>query len=103
MNDDIDRPAQDAEVTPPDEPERTGMLMTAAVIIISVFGFLGKLMGEDDPARRLEGSLAAVARAAQEGVQILRVHDVGPTRRFLDAWMPMHSRPVPSVAEEVSA
>jgi len=65
--------------------------------------FLGKLMGEDDPARRIEGSLAAVARAAQEGVQILRVHDVGETRRFLDAWMPMHSRPAPSVAEEVSA
>ncbi len=45
MNDDIDLPAQDAEVTPPNEPERTGMLMTVAVIIISVFGFLGKLMG----------------------------------------------------------
>ncbi len=45
MNDDTDRPAQDAEVTPPDEPERTGMLMTVAVIIISVFGFLGKIAG----------------------------------------------------------
>ena len=46
MSDDTDRSAQDAAVLPqPDGPERTGMLMTVAVIVISVFGFLGKVAG----------------------------------------------------------
>ncbi len=54
--------------------------------------FIGALTGEDDPSRRLEGSLAAAARAAEAGVQILRVHDVGATRRFLDAYTPLHRR-----------
>ena len=51
--------------------------------------FLGELMGEPDPGRRLEGSLAAAAAAAAAGAQILRVHDVAATRRFLAAWLPM--------------
>lgn len=51
--------------------------------------FLGALMDEADPGRRLEGSLAAAARAAQAGAQILRVHDVAATRRFLAAWRPL--------------
>ncbi len=46
MSDDIDLDVQDPEASPqPDKPEQTGLLMTVAVIIISVFGFLGKLMG----------------------------------------------------------
>jgi dihydropteroate synthase len=48
--------------------------------------FLGALLGEPDPGRRLEGSLAAAARAAEAGVQILRVHEVAATRRFLAVW-----------------
>ena len=64
--------------------------------------FLGALTGEDDPARRLEGSLAAAARAAEAGVQILRVHDVAATRRFLDAWTPLHREPGAD-AEEAGA
>ncbi|MBM4116652.1 dihydropteroate synthase [bacterium] len=51
--------------------------------------FLGALLEEPDPGRRLEGSLAAAARAAAAGVQILRVHDVAATRRFLAAWRPL--------------
>ncbi|MBC8366392.1 dihydropteroate synthase [bacterium] len=54
--------------------------------------FIGALTGESDPARRLEGSLAAAARGAEAGVQILRVHDVEATRRFLDAYTPLHRR-----------
>ncbi len=53
--------------------------------------FLGRLMDEPDPQQRLEGSLAAAARAAQAGAQILRVHDVAATRRFLAAWGPLCS------------
>jgi dihydropteroate synthase len=51
--------------------------------------FLGTLMDQPDPALRLNGSLAAAARAAQAGVQILRVHDVAATRQFLAAWRPL--------------
>ncbi len=51
--------------------------------------FLGELMAEPDTDRRLEGSLAAAARAAEAGAQILRVHDLAATRRFLAAWLPM--------------
>ena len=45
--------------------------------------FLGRLTGEDDPARRLEASLAAAAIAAFEGARILRVHDVAATVRVV--------------------
>jgi len=65
--------------------------------------FIGRLSGEDDPARRLEGSLAAAGRAAEAGVQILRVHEVAATRRFLDVWMPLHRRPSLAALEEARA
>lgn len=49
--------------------------------------FLGKLLGTEDPAQRLEGSLAAATVAAWNGAHILRVHDVAETRRALRvAW-----------------
>ncbi|MCP4549894.1 MAG: dihydropteroate synthase [bacterium] len=51
--------------------------------------FLGLLMDEPDPAHRLEGSLAAVAQGGRAGAQIVRVHDVAATKRFLAAWLPM--------------
>jgi len=38
--------------------------------------FLGELLGEDCPGRRLFGTAAAVAWAALAGAHILRVHDV---------------------------
>lgn len=43
--------------------------------------FLGELSGVDDPAERLEGTLAAVAWCAAQGVDVVRVHDVAPTVR----------------------
>jgi dihydropteroate synthase len=45
--------------------------------------FVGQLSGADDPIRRLEGSLAAAAWCASQGVEMVRVHDVGPTVRAL--------------------
>ena len=51
--------------------------------------FLGTLLREDDPGKRLEGSLAAAAQASAAGAQILRVHDVAATRRFLAAYLPL--------------
>ena len=45
--------------------------------------FLGELAGTEDPADRLEGSLAAAVWCASQGVELVRVHDVGPTVRAL--------------------
>ena len=43
------------------------------------------LAGQDDPAERLEGSLAACVVAVLAGARIVRVHDVGPARRAVAA------------------
>ena len=49
-------------------------------------GFLGKLGAGDAADERIAGSVAAAIIAAQQGVQILRVHDVLETRRALGVW-----------------
>lgn len=41
--------------------------------------FIGKLLGVDDPAERLSGSLASAAIAVFNGASIVRVHDVRET------------------------
>lgn len=48
--------------------------------------FLGEIAGIETPAERLPESLAAAAWAASGGASLLRVHDVGATRRFLAAF-----------------
>jgi len=63
--------------------------------------FIGALGDGTDPALRLEGSLAAAARAAEAGAAVLRVHDVAATRRFLDVWTPLCQSPGGPDAEEV--
>ena len=45
--------------------------------------FIGELSGAEDPVSRLEGSVAAVVWCASQGVEMVRVHDVGPTVRAL--------------------
>ena len=45
--------------------------------------FIGELSGSDDPADRLEGSVAGAVWCASQGVELVRVHDVGPTVRAL--------------------
>ncbi|PLY01157.1 MAG: dihydropteroate synthase [Desulfuromonas sp.] len=42
--------------------------------------FIGKVLHQDDPARRLAGSLASIAMGVAAGARIFRVHDVGPSR-----------------------
>jgi dihydropteroate synthase len=42
--------------------------------------FIGKLLGRQDPAERLPGSLAATTVAVLNGAHLVRTHDVGPTR-----------------------
>jgi dihydropteroate synthase len=41
--------------------------------------FIGELTGVEDPADRVEGSVAAAVWCATQGVHVVRVHDVGPT------------------------
>lgn len=45
--------------------------------------FLGWATGEKDPGARLEAGLAAAVIAAQQGVELVRTHDVAPTVRAL--------------------
>jgi dihydropteroate synthase len=45
--------------------------------------FIGEISGVDDPGDRLEGSLGAAAWCATQGVDVVRVHDVGATVRAL--------------------
>ena len=45
--------------------------------------FIGRISRGEAPGARLPGSLAAVAAAALQGVQLFRVHDVAETRQAL--------------------
>ena len=49
-------------------------------------GLTGAFDREHAPRERLPGSLAAAIRALDQGVQILRVHDVAETRQAVDVW-----------------
>lgn len=48
--------------------------------------FIGELLDGAEVEKRLEGTLAAVAVAASRGVEVVRVHDVRETVRFLRVW-----------------
>jgi dihydropteroate synthase len=43
--------------------------------------FIGRILGLDDPADRLTGSLAATAVAVANGAHVIRTHDVAATRQ----------------------
>jgi dihydropteroate synthase len=58
-------------------------LGAAVVVGASRKRFLGTLTGIEDPADRLEPSLAAATWCAAAGADVVRVHDVGPTVRAL--------------------
>ncbi len=49
-------------------------------------GFVGKLTGEPEAARRVMGSIGAALSAAMQGAHILRVHDVAETTAALAVW-----------------
>jgi dihydropteroate synthase len=46
-------------------------------------GFTGALTGESEPRKRIFGSVSGAVHCALNGAQILRVHDVKPTRQGL--------------------
>jgi dihydropteroate synthase len=56
------------------------------VLGVSRKSTIARLSGGEPPQARLPGSLAAALSAVQQGVQILRVHDVAETRQALAVW-----------------
>lgn len=57
--------------------------------------FIGTVAREPEAQRRLPGSIAAALWAAQQGAQILRVHDVAETVQALDVWQAMQQGALP--------
>jgi dihydropteroate synthase len=57
--------------------------------------FIGAITGVERPADRLAGSLAAALFGAQQGVHILRVHDVPETRQALALWQALAEQEQP--------
>jgi dihydropteroate synthase len=53
---------------------------------------IGALSGEAPPEKRLGGSLAFALKAAEQGVQILRVHDVADTIQAIRVWRGMRDQ-----------
>lgn len=53
---------------------------------VSRKSFIGRISGEDQPKCRLPGSLAAAQAGMDQGVQILRVHDVAETHQAVSVW-----------------
>jgi dihydropteroate synthase len=58
----------------------------AVVLGVSRKSMIGRLSRGEPPETRLPGSLAAALFAVQQGVQILRVHDVAETCQALAIW-----------------
>jgi dihydropteroate synthase len=56
------------------------------VLGVSRKSFIGRISNENDPAKRMAGSLSAGLAGLVRGVSILRVHDVWETRQALDVW-----------------
>ncbi len=61
--------------------------------------FLGAITGEDEPRRRLPGSLAAGLFALARGAAILRVHDVAETVQAIKVWQALGMLPLPGERE----
>ncbi len=58
----------------------------AVVLGVSRKSFIAAIDGEQDPAARLPGTIAANQAGLEQGVQILRVHDVDAARQAAAIW-----------------
>ncbi|MEM9139463.1 MAG: dihydropteroate synthase [Pseudomonadota bacterium] len=61
----------------------------ALLLGVSRKGFIGRLGGEPDAAKRGPGSIAAGLSGLDQGVHILRVHDVAETVQAVRVWKGM--------------
>ena len=59
-------------------------------LAVSRKSFIGALAGENDPARRLPGSLAATAAAVLGGAHMIRCHDVAETLQAVKVALGVH-------------
>ena len=64
--------------------ERLGDIAGPIVLGVSRKSFIANVSGEEDPRKRVPGSLAAAVLARRQGVQIFRVHDVEETVQALN-------------------
>ena len=48
--------------------------------------FIGEIVGEVNPSKRLGGSLAAVLAVVSRGAHMVRVHDVNETKQAIEVW-----------------
>jgi len=58
----------------------------AILLGVSRKGMIGKIAGEPAPERRFAGSIALGLAALNQGVQMLRVHDIAETRQAIALW-----------------
>lgn len=58
----------------------------AMLLGVSRKSFIAAIDGEDNPAARLPGTIAANQAGLSQGVQILRVHDVAAARQAAAVW-----------------
>ncbi|WP_353472992.1 dihydropteroate synthase [Salipiger sp. H15] len=58
----------------------------AILLGVSRKGFIGRISGETEAARRFPGSIAVALAGVAQGAQIIRVHDVAETRQALALW-----------------
>lgn len=56
---------------------------------------IGDLIGQDVPAQRIHGSVAAALIAVQRGASLVRVHDVAATVDALKVWNAVAAVPMP--------
>jgi dihydropteroate synthase len=61
-------------------------LGVAVLLGVSRKSFISRLSRKEAPKQRLPGSLAAALAGLDQGVQMLRVHDVAETRQALAIW-----------------
>ncbi len=58
---------------------------------VSRKGMIGKIADEPNPERRFAGSIAVGLEGLNQGVQMLRVHDIAETRQAIALWSAMNS------------
>jgi dihydropteroate synthase len=51
---------------------------------------IGTIGGEQEPARRLPGSISVALEALRQGAQVIRVQDVGDTRQAVALWQALN-------------
>lgn len=72
--------------------DRFVALGVPVVLGVSRKSFIGRIAGTPKAADRVPGSLAAALGGVEQGVQIVRVHDVAETRQALQVWGAIRSR-----------